>query len=169
VRTFAQEALTLEEIGQLLWAAQGVTSPEGLRTAPSAGALYPLEIYTLTAEGLHHYHPDTHTLELWSEGDRREDLAAAALGQDSLRQAPLILVFTAVYNRTEAKYGAARGPRYVHMEAGHSGQNVLLQAEALGLAGVPIGAFYDDQVGRVLNLPEGESPLYLIPLGHPAE
>jgi SagB-type dehydrogenase family enzyme len=169
VRTFGEKSLSQDQIGQLLWAAQGVTSERGYRTAPSAGALYPLEMYALTKEGLYHYDPNSHTLTRVLEGDLRTDLSEAALNQDSVRQAPLILVFTAVFSRTESKYGSVRGPRYVHMEVGHSAQNVLLQAHALDLAGVPVGAFHDDRVKDLLRLPEDHRPLYLVPIGHPAE
>jgi SagB-type dehydrogenase family enzyme len=169
VRSFTDQPLTPEQIGQLLWAAQGVTSQGGYRTAPSAGALYPLEIYALTREGLYHYDPNLHTLTRVLEGDLRTDLGEAALNQDSVRLAPLVLVYTAVFSRTESKYGSARGPRYIHMEVGHSAQNVLLQAQALGLAGVPIGAFYDDRVRNLLQLPQDRQPLYLLPMGHSAE
>jgi SagB-type dehydrogenase family enzyme len=167
VRTFTDEPLTLEEIGQLLWAAQGITDARGYRTAPSAGALYPLEVYAVTPEGVFHYDPAQHALLTVIAGDARDALSAAALGQQPVLEAPFILVITAVYERTEAKYGADRGPRYVHLEAGHAGQNVLLQAVALGLGAVPIGAFHDDEVQQVLALPSDHLPLYLIPIGHP--
>jgi SagB-type dehydrogenase family enzyme len=169
VRAFTEQGLTQEQIGQLLWAAQGVTSERGYRTAPSAGALFPLELYFLTGEGLYHYDPSSHTLARELSGDLRAKLSEAALNQDSMRQAPFIMVFTAVFSRTESKYGSTRGPRYVHMEVGHSAQNVLLQAQALDLAGVPVGAFHDDRVQDLLRLPADHQPLYLIPIGHPAE
>ncbi|MEW6568918.1 MAG: SagB/ThcOx family dehydrogenase [Chloroflexota bacterium] len=167
IREFTDQALTLEEIGQLLWAAQGITDPRGFRTAPSAGALYPLEIYVVRAEGVTHYDPAEHALAAVKDGDLRHELSAAALGQQAVAQAPLVLVITAVYERTEAKYGAERAPRYVQLEAGHAGQNILLQAVALGLGAVPIGAFDDGEVQRVLGLPADHLPLYLIPVGHP--
>ena len=167
VREYGDEPLTVEEISQLLWAAQGLTDPRGLRTAPSAGALYPLEVYVATAEGAFHYLPAEHALEEVSAEDRRGALWQAALRQDPVREAPAVFVVAAVYERTERKYGAARTPRYVHLEAGHAAQNLLLQAVTLGLGGVPIGAFDDAAVQAALSLPAEEQPLYVIPVGHP--
>jgi SagB-type dehydrogenase family enzyme len=167
VREFAAQALSERELSQLVWAAQGVTHPDGLRTAPSAGALYPLELYVATAGGFYHYDPREHTLELHSEGDLRTALYRASLQQDCVREAPAVFVVAAVYERTERKYGRQRGPRYVHMDAGHAAENVLLQAIALGLGAVPVAAFYDDQVQKALSLPRERQPLYLIPVGHP--
>jgi SagB-type dehydrogenase family enzyme len=167
VRDFAETPLTLGELGQLLWAAQGITSQEGHRTAPSAGALYPLELYAVTAEAVTHYEPGTHRLSVHLPGDRRPELYAAALSQSPVLEAPAVLVITAVYDRTERKYGAERTPRYVHLEAGHAAQNILLQAVALDLGAVPVGAFHDDQVQQALALPADHQPLYLIPAGHP--
>jgi len=167
VRAYTAQPLTLAELSQLLWACQGITSAAGLRTAPSAGALYPLEVYLVTADGVYHYVPQGHRMQLGARGDVRQDLAKAAVGQAPVADAPASFVITAVYARTEQKYGAERTPRYVHLEAGHAAQNVLLQAVALGLGGVPIGAFYDDQVQRVLGLPADHQPLYIIPVGHP--
>lgn len=168
VRNFTSDPLTLAEIGQLLWAAQGITRDWGGRTAPSAGALYPLEVYVATAEGLYHYVPQGHRVRVESPADLREVLWAAGLKQDAIRQAPAVFIVTAVYARTESKYGA-RAERYVELEAGHATQNLLLQAVALGLGGVPIGAFHDDQVQSALSLPSDHAPLYLIPVGHPQE
>ncbi len=168
VRSFTDEALTLAEIGQLLWAAQGITCDWGGRTAPSAGALYPLEVYVATADGLYHYMPQGHKVRVESTADLRRALWEAGLKQDAIRQAPVVFVITAVYARTEGKYGA-RAERYVQLEAGHAAQNLLLQAVAWGLGGVPIGAFNDDQVQSALSLPADHAPLYLIPVGHPQE
>lgn len=167
VREYTDESLTLAELGQLLWAAQGITRPPGYRTAPSAGALYPLEVYAITSEGVYHYHPEEHDLSLHHPGDVRPALYAAALRQEAVLKAPAVFVITGVYERTEQKYGEERSPRYVHLEAGHAAQNLLLQAVALDLGAVPIGAFMDDQVMEVLSLPDDHQPLYLIPVGHP--
>jgi SagB-type dehydrogenase family enzyme len=167
VREFKGEPLTLAELGQLLWAAQGVTNQYGFRTAPSAGALYPLEVYAVTHEGVYHYEPQGHWLTVHLAGDLRPALYEAALRQDPVLNAPVVFVITAVYGRTAAKYGAERSPRYVHLEAGHAAQNVLLQAVALNLGAVPIGAFYDERVREVLKLPSDQQPLYLIPVGRP--
>ena len=166
VREFTGEALSQSEISQLFWAAQGITDERGLRAAPSAGALYPLEVYVALPDGAYHHLPRSHAIQLVSERDLREELWEAGLKQDALRQAPAIFVIAAVYERTEAKYGE-RAQRYVQMEAGHAAQNLLLQAVVLDLGAVPIGAFYDDQVQASLGLPADHRVLYLIPVGHP--
>ncbi|MFQ5864347.1 MAG: SagB/ThcOx family dehydrogenase [bacterium] len=167
VREFSDRDLTLAEIGQILWAAQAITdSIEGFRTAPSAGALYPLEIYVVNKDGQFHYRPKDHTLVQNGNEDVRQKLTRAALDQMFVEEAPCVFVITAIYERTIGKYGE-RGVRYVHMEAGHLAQNILLQAVALGLGGVPVGAFYDREVAQILKLNEMEKPLYLIPVGEP--
>ncbi|HEX6536077.1 MAG TPA: SagB/ThcOx family dehydrogenase [Gemmatimonadaceae bacterium] len=166
VRAFTSDTLDERTIDQLLWAAQGVTSPEGLRTAPSAGALYPLEVYVARRDGLSHYRPREHRQERLSAHDSRPDLARAAYRQSAVVEAPAVFVITGVIARTAAKYDG-RAERYVHLEAGHAAQNLLLQAVALGLGAVPIGAFDDQRVRDALRLPPGEEPLYLIPVGHP--
>lgn len=170
VRRFSAKPLTLPDIAQLLWAAQGITCPEGLRTAPSAGALHPLEVHLAAGEveGLppnaYHYDPHNHALFPSVSGDMRKALSVAALWQDSVWRAPAVIAISAVYRRTTVKYGE-RGPRYVHMEAGHAAQNVCLQAVALGLSTVVIGAFRDSAVKEVLRLGAEEEPLCLIPVG----
>ncbi|MGI5820188.1 MAG: SagB/ThcOx family dehydrogenase [Armatimonadota bacterium] len=167
VRQFTDQALTEQQISQLAWAAQGITEEtRGFRAPPSAGALYPLELYLVTGDGMYHYLPERHALAVMHTEDRRESLAQAALGQGSVRSAPLVMVVAGVYARTAARYGD-RAARYVHMEVGHLGQNVHLQAEALGLGSVPIGAFDDAAVADCLGLPGDHAPLYLIPVGHP--
>jgi SagB-type dehydrogenase family enzyme len=167
VREFTPEALSDQELSQLLWAVQGITHPAGYRTAPSAGALYPLEIYVATASGFYHYEPREHRLNRRSNHDLRPALCRAGLDQESLLQAPAVFVVSAVYERIAQKYGEARTPRYVHIEVGHAAQNLLLEAVAMGLGAVPIGAFDDAQVQRALSLPAEQRPLYLIPVGHP--
>ncbi|MCS7041793.1 MAG: SagB/ThcOx family dehydrogenase [Bryobacteraceae bacterium] len=170
LRSYSRAALALEEAAQLLWAAQGVTSPSGYRTAPSAGALYPLETLLCAGRidglppGVYRYRPDRHDLIVLAEGDRRAELAAAALSQGWVREAPAVVALAAVYRRVTGRY-LQRGVRYAWMEAGHAAQNVLLQAAALGLGGVPVGAFDDRAVARVLRLSSEEEPLYLIPVG----
>jgi SagB-type dehydrogenase family enzyme len=170
LREYSGESLTLEEVSQLLWAAQGITAPWGGRTVPSAGALYPLEVVVIVgnvrdlAAGVYRYDPKGHELIMIAEGDKRSQLAAAALGQSPVKNGAVDLVFTAVYRRTTGKYGD-RGIQYVHMEAGHAAQNVCLQATAMGLGTVPIGAFSDEQVSSLLTLPQDEKPLYIIPVG----
>ncbi len=167
IRSFSDQSVDLDAISQLLWAAQGITDSRGHRTAPSAGALYPLEIYLVTPQGVAHYHPGSNSLQMMKTGDHRSDLHQAALRQDAVLDAPVVLVVTAVYGRTEEKYGPERSPRYVHLEAGHAAQNVLLQAVALDLGAVPIGAFDDLKVQGILALPSDHQPLYLIPIGYP--
>ena len=170
IRDYSSEPLTLPEVSQLLWAAQGITSPEGFRTAPSAGALYPLEVYVVAGKvenlspGIYRYKPDKHELIQVRDGDRRSDLTDAALKQSAVMDGAMAIVITAVYERTTAKYGD-RGIRYVHIEVGHAAQNLCLQATALGLGAVTIGAFQDEQVAKVLDLPDKEQPLYIIPVG----
>ncbi len=170
VREYTGEPLTLQEVSQLLWAAQGITDPRGYRTAPSAGGLYPLEIYLVAGDvdnledGVYSYRPQGHELVKVVDGDRREELFAAALEQAWVREAAADLVIMGVYGRTTAKYGD-RGVQYVHLEAGHAAQNVCLQATALGLGTVTVGAFDDEQVQDVLGAPENERPLYVMPVG----
>jgi SagB-type dehydrogenase family enzyme len=166
-REFGPERLSLEQISQLAWSAQGITHGEGYRTAPSAGALYPLELYVVTPEGLYHYSPRGHRLTGLGGADVRPALQRAAFGQDVVARAAVVFVLAAVYARTESKYGTERGSRYVHIEVGHAAENLLLEAAALGLGAVPVGAFDDGAVQRALNLPEDEKPLYLIPVGKP--
>ena len=169
VRDYQEAGLDLSAIGQLLWAAQGITDPQGFRTAPSAGALYPLELYVVAGNveglspGVYHYHPDKHRLQQTEPGDRRHILARAALAQPWVEAAAAVVVVTAVYDRTTGKYGE-RGIRYVHMEAGHAAQNLFLQAEALGLATLVVGAFDDAAIATALKLPADVQPLMLMPV-----
>lgn len=167
VRSFTDEPLTLAEIGQLLWAAQGVTDPDGHRTAPSAGATYPLELDVVTADGVARYVPEEHALAWRGTTDLRRALRLAALDQAAVSEAPLVIVISGVVERTAARYGHDRAERYVALEAGHAAQDILLQAGALDLGAVPVGAFVDEGVRRLLSLGEGEAPLYLIPVGRP--
>lgn len=170
VRQYAPGGLTRAELGQLLWAAQGITGPDGLRTAPSAGALYPLEVYVAVGEvselpaGIYRYRPERHALAKVAVGDPRAALAAAAGGQACIEAAAVAIGLAAVYTRTTGKYGK-RGIRYAHMEAGHVAQNVCLQAAVLGLGTVVVGAFDDREVERVLHLAPGEEPIWLMPAG----
>jgi len=170
VRVFKEGPVMLADLSQLLWAGQGTTDVRGLRTAPSAGALYPLELYVVAgsvsglSQGLYNYIPERHELSGISEGDSRGDFCNASLGQSSVRRAAAVLVLSAVYQRVTAKYGE-RGIRYVHMEAGHAAQNICLQAVHLRLGTVVIGAFQDKEVQQLLKMGAGESPLYIIPVG----
>ena len=165
-RQFQARDLKLEDISQILWAAQGITEMStGFRTAPSAGALYPLELFVVKSDGFFNYISKGHKLKKLSSSDLRSELMKASLFQKSISEAPVDIVITAIYERTTLKYGN-RGIRYVHMEAGHTCQNILLEATALGLGAVPIGAFSDTNVQKVLNLPEDYIPLYVIPVGY---
>lgn len=166
VREFARRPLSLEQIGQLLWAAEGITGRASyLRAHPSAGALHPLEVYLVGEDGIFHYQPKGHCLSLVLSGDRRERLAKAAYGQSFVAEAACVIAITAVYARTMGKYGERGRMRYVPMDAAHAAQNVLLQAVALGLGAVPVGAFDDEAVRAVLGVPANEVSLYLIPVG----
>ncbi len=172
IRDYSGENLTLDEVSQLLWAAQGITAPWGGRTAPSAGALYPLELYVVVGDvegidkGVYKFRNsrEEHELEKVKEGDIRAELAEAAGRQECVRDAAIDIVFTAVYERTTRKYGE-RGIRYVHIEAGHAAQNVYLQAVSLDLGTVVIGAFMDDRVKELVNAGEQEKTLYIMPVG----
>ncbi len=173
IRDYADKPLSLEQVMQLLWAAQGITLPTyGFRTAPSAGGTYPLELYVVTKPsgvdgletGIYQYDPRDHRLARTSSGDFSGQLMAAALDQEWVGAAPANLVITAIFERTTAKYGE-RGIRYVWQESGHAAQNIYLQAVALGLGNVVIGAFHDSEIQRILNLSDFEKPLYVIPVG----
>lgn len=176
VRSFASKPLELEQVGQILWAAQGITGPDGRkRAAPSAGATYPLDIYVAVGEdgvgdldaGVYRYVPGEHLLERTYDGDVRNDIAAAALNQRFLAAAPVNFLTTCDYDRTTRRYGR-RGIRYVHMEAGHAAQNICLQAVSLGLGTVAVGAFSDEDIAGIFGLDETD-PLYLLPVGYPSE
>jgi len=178
-RSFQDKALSQEQLSQILWSAYGVTLPRpaspaqrgGLRTAPSAGALYPLEIYAIIGNvdgiepGVYKYDSGEHSIKQVIAGDVRAELSAAALNQSMVREAPLTVFYSAIFNRTTDRYGE-RGVLYVYIEVGHSAQNVYLQVEAMGLGTCAIGAFTDDTVRELLNLPAEEEPLYLMPVGY---
>lgn len=172
-RSFTPPSLTQQEVSQLLWSAQGVTSKRNeLRASPSAGATFPIEIYGVirkvegVSPGVYYYTHRDHSLLLHREGDLKDELAGAALGQEFIKEAPFSIVIAADYMRTTRIYGQDRGRRYVLIEVGHVGENLYLQAEALNLGTVAIGAFIDVEVKRVLNLPENLAPLYIMPFGH---
>jgi SagB-type dehydrogenase family enzyme len=174
VRRFRAQPLSLAQLSQLLWSAQGITGTGGQRAAPSAGATYPLEIFVAIGEhgieslaaGIYHYQVDSHSLSLHLSGDLRQKLADTALGQSFIANCPVNMVVCALHPRTAYRYGR-RGERYVHMEVGHVGQNVSLQAVALGLATIMVGAFEDEEVRKVLKIEEQIKPLYIIPVGKP--
>lgn len=173
VREFAGGSLGLPEVAQLLWAAQGVTHDDGLRAAPSAGALYPLELHVVVGDvdglepAVYRYHAAEHALERRIDGDQRRELATAALRQRWVETAPVVIVVTAVPARTDRKY-SGRAQRYVNIETGHAAQNVCLQAVSLGLGSTVVGAFSDERVAEILRLPDGEVPVLLLPVGRPA-
>ncbi len=170
-RSYADEPLNIEQVSQLLWSAQGVTSPEGYRTAPSAGATLPLEMFFVVRDvegldqGIYQYHPDDHTITLVREGSFYDDLTSACLGQSMVREASVNFIFGAVFERTTERYDD-RGVRYVYNEIGHASQNLHLQAAALDLGTVVIGAYDDDEVEEILSLGPDISVLYIMPVGH---
>jgi SagB-type dehydrogenase family enzyme len=174
VRRYRQEPLTLFQLSQILWSAQGITGRGELRAAPSAGATYPLEILAVMGKqavgeieaGIYLYEADSHSLVCSRRGDFRRELASAALDQEFIASAPVDIVICAIYTRTSYTYGR-RAERYVHMEVGHVGENIHLQAVALGLATVEVGAFDDEEVTEVLDVEERIKPLYIMPLGRP--
>jgi SagB-type dehydrogenase family enzyme len=181
VRRYRGEPLLLSQLSQILWSAQGITGTGKLRTAPSAGATYPLEIFVVVGDqciviseakqdpeelqaGIYRYDPKSHSLSLHTSGDLRPDLARAALDEEFIMKAPVDIVICAIYHRTSYRYGK-RGERYVHMEVGHVGENIHLQAVALGLSTVEVGAFNDEEVTKVLGVEEQIKPLYMMPVG----
>ena len=166
-RGFSPRPLSVALIGQLLWAGQGVTSPDGKRTAPSAGGLYPIDLYVVTAAQTMHYLPDGHRVEVRTDGDHRSALGDAALGQPAVSTAPAVIVVAAVPARTRTKYGSRAGT-FVALEAGHVTQNILLEATERSLAAVPIGGLDPARVRRVLALPPEDDVKYLVPVGYPS-
>jgi len=176
IRDFSPEPVSQLQLSQILWSAQGITDTQWkYRAVPSAGATYPLEIFVVCgrdgvegiASGIYHYNIDNHSLTLHHQGEVRLELARAALNQEFIYEAPVDIVICALYERTTLGYGN-KGERYVHMEVGHAGQNIYLQATAIGLATVAIGAFHDEQVRQVLRLDKQYQPLYIMPVGKPA-
>jgi SagB-type dehydrogenase family enzyme len=187
VRRYCAEALVLSKLSQILWSAQGITGGSMFRAAPSAGATYPLEIVVFVGRqgvtaskgmmqsghapealqaGIYRYEADSHSLNLHKPGDLRPDLARAALEQEFISEAPVDIVICALYHKTSSRYGR-RGERYVHIEVGHVSENIHLQAVALGLATVEVGAFHDEEVREILGIGERIRPLYIMPLGKP--
>lgn len=172
VREFAASPLAVQDVAQLLWAAQGITTPTGLRTAPSPGALYPLEVLLVAGRvdglesGVYRYHPAEHALDSLLEADARKPLARAVTSHSCIQEAAAVLAIAGVQARTKERYGSdAR--RYVLIEAGHAAQNVCLQAVALELGTIVLGAFHAGDVRRILALSRGERAEYLVAVGHP--
>lgn len=172
IRYYTSEELLVQEVSQLLWAAQGITSRQSERTTPSAGALFPLQLYLVVGNvdylepAVYRYVPDGHEIETLAEGDIRLQLAQVALGQQFITEAAVNIIITAIYEKSTRKYGA-HGIRYAHMEAGHAAQNIYLQATALNLGTVAIGAFDVNGVAQILKL-EREEALYIMPVGRKA-
>ncbi|MBW6479786.1 MAG: SagB/ThcOx family dehydrogenase [Bacteroidales bacterium] len=170
IRSYASDALSLSELSQLLWSAQGITNERGFRTAPSAGATFPLEMFVVVNNvnklnrGIYHYNPHDNTLKVIHLKDISAELMRASLSQSMITEAGAVLVFGAIFERTMARYGE-RGIRYVHNEIGHASQNVHLQAAALDLGTVVIGAYRDEEVEEVLNLDPEIKVLYMMPVG----
>lgn len=172
VRSFQDEEVTLAQLGQLLWAAQGITDAEGHRTAPSAGARYPIELLVVAGTvtglsvGIYRYRPHEHALVPHVDSDRRDALVRSAVQQDWIADAPAIIAIASVDERTRARY-RDRTERYVAIEVGLVGENIYLQATALGLGTTMVGAFQDEAVTAVLQLDRSERPLALMPVGRP--
>jgi SagB-type dehydrogenase family enzyme len=179
-RDFRDKEISMEDLSQILWAAYGITKPikdyrglrGGFRTSPSAGARYPLEIYVVVGKvsklepGVYKYNSEFHKLTRVMDKDIRRELCASALYQKMIKEAPVSLVYTAIFSRCTSKYGKRGRERYVCMELGHSAQNVYLQVEALHLGTCAVGAFSDSKVTDLLKLPVEEEPLYIMPIGH---
>lgn len=174
IRSFEGKALTLKQFSQLLWAAQGITEAGGFkRAAASAGALYPMDVYGVAGgdcienldPAVYHYEPTNHTISLVKKGDARRDIAIASLSQMWMAHAPLTLVITAEYSRIMVKYGQ-RGIRYAMIEAGHIGQNIFLQSQAMGLEAGIVGAFEDEKVIQIMGIKKTHEPLLIMPVGY---
>ena len=184
IREYSEDSLSISEISQILWAAQGITQKienplsywrgeqwmGGLRTAPSAGGLYPIELYIAVgkvkglSQGLYKYNPQQHTIINVLEGDKRVDISNAALKQSCIRRGAVSIIIIGVYKRTSFKYGK-RAEQYVQIECGAVCQNIYLQSYALDLGTVFVGAFKDDSLKFTLNIPEDEYPLGIMPIG----
>lgn len=177
VRVFTNKSLSLKDVSQLLWAAQGITNKQfNLRSAPSSGQTYPLEVYLVVgkngveglSEGVYRYDPPNHQLQKILNGDKRSDLAKAANGQAWVKNVPVDIVITGNYQRTMNKYGNNNlSIQFVHLEAGHAGENICLEATARGLGTVSVGSFNDISVKTLLNIPVEENTLYIFPVGFP--
>jgi SagB-type dehydrogenase family enzyme len=177
-RAFKDYPLTLEQVSQLLWSAQGITQKGGIgrtskRTAPSAGGVYPLDIYLVVGKdkveglkvGVYHYNPLRHSLTIILEEDRRREISQACLDENQIENAPVSLIITAEFSRLTDRFGENR-INFVYMEAGHVAQNIYLQVESLGLGTVSMGGIREEDISQALNLPEQHIPLYVMPVGH---
>jgi SagB-type dehydrogenase family enzyme len=172
-REFSAEPLQVDEIAQLLWAGQGITSLAGLRTAPSPGAVYPLRLYLAAGRveslipGVYRYNPDEHAILRTAKADARWALSQAAMGQQCAADCAALIVIAATYRRLSREFGT-HAQRLALIETGHVGQNVCLQAAALGLGCVGLGRFDPDLARHALHLPDSEDPLYLVACGRRA-
>lgn len=170
IRDYAGTPLSMAELSQLLWAGQGITADWGGRTAPSAGGTYPLELYVVAGQvdgltaGIYKYKPADNEIIEFRQNDLRSELAEAVLDQEWVREGAIDIIIAAVFERTTTRYGE-RGKNYVYMEAGHAAQNICLQATALNLGAVTVGAFEDDKLKSLISMPADETPLYVIPVG----
>ena len=180
VRSFGKKPLTLSQVSQLLWVANGTIPKDAVtgatsKVTPSAGGLYPLEVFLVVGKdgvkdvpaGVYQYIPRTNSMKLLVEGDKRNSVAKAALYQGFLALAPVNVIVGAVFGRTTYKYGG-RGHQYVFMEAGSANQNVCLQAEALGLSVATVGAFEEKPLSKALKLPDSVRPIVIMGIGHKA-
>ncbi|WP_048193013.1 SagB/ThcOx family dehydrogenase [Methanococcoides methylutens] len=171
VRSYSGRSLALSDVSQLLWAAQGITRDSFFRTAPSAGALYPLEVYLVVGNvdgvvaGVYRYVSSRHSMLRVLDGDRRDELCRVSLSQPQIRDAAAVVVIAADYSRTTVKYGI-RGIRYAHVEVGFAAENVYLQGVSLGIGTCAVGAFDDGEVASILDLPVNEEPLLIMPIGY---
>lgn len=165
LREYSGKEVSIQELSNLLYAAQGITDTvNNFRASPSAGALYPLTIYILWNDALWRYEPETHTIyKIRNDRKLKKELYMACLLQEWVLNAPVVFVFAADYQKTAVKYGK-RAWRYIYMEVGHACQNLLLEAVALGMGGVPVGAFEDGKLQKILSVPE--TPVYVVPAGH---
>jgi len=164
VRSFKDRDIEIENISQILWAGQGKKGRK--KTVPSAGGTYPLELYVvIKRKGIFHYNPESNLLKRVKEGDFGKDLAKASLNQMFIYEAPLNVIICADFDRTCNYYGK-KGEGYVYIEIGHCAQNIELEAVALGLGSVPVGAFYNEEVKKILGLPKNIDPIYIIPIGY---
>ncbi len=167
VRSYSPDTIPEEDVSLLLASACGVSDPvDGLRTAPSGGATYPLDLYVVSETGVEQYVPEAHSLVLIKEGDTRSDLAHHSYRQSFIARAPVTFVICADYPRITSRY-KDRGIRYAILEAGHIAQNIHLACVSLGYGSVAVGAYDDDGVAKALGIEERGHVIYLIPVGRP--
>ena len=170
VRAFTDKVPSWEQVGQLLWAAQGINRPESKqRTVPSAGATYPLELYVILPTGMYRYLPDEHAVVKTFSGDTKKLLREAGFGEKPFFASPCVFFFCARFERVSGKFGPEETPRYVYLEAGHAAQNLLLQLIPLEMVGVPIGAVVKPEAQKTLGIPPDQKTVYILAVGFPKE